>query len=90
MSFEILLTSKEIQDFEHEIRHALGVLYEELKFLFSYFKFCVYNIGAYFLNAFGLNLFFRGLLLQKQGRYKEAIQCYENAIKYRPRLAGKS
>lgn len=43
-----------------------------------------------FLMPLTYNLFFRGLLLQKQGRYEEAIQCYENAIKYRPRLAGKS
>lgn len=43
-----------------------------------------------FLMPLTCNLFFRGLLLQKQGRYEEAIQCYENAIKYRPRLAGKS
>ena len=43
-----------------------------------------------FLMLLTYNLFFRGLLLQKQGRYEEAIQCYENAIKYRPRLAGKS
>ena len=43
-----------------------------------------------FVMLLALHLFFRGLLLQKQGRYEEAIQCYENAIKYRPRLAGKS
>ena len=31
---------------------------------------------------------FRGLLLQNQHRYEDAIKCYNDAIQFRPRLAG--
>lgn len=33
---------------------------------------------------------FRGILLQNQNRFEEAILCYKDAIQYRPRLAGTS
>lgn len=31
----------------------------------------------------------RGILLAEQHRYGEAVRSYENAIHFRPRLAGK-
>ena len=33
-------------------------------------------------------LSFRGILLAKEQRYSEAVQSYQHAIYFRPRLAG--
>ena len=35
------------------------------------------------------SFYFRGILLAERQQYNEAIKSYENAIHYRPRLAGK-
>lgn len=35
-----------------------------------------------------LLLFFRGILLAEEQRYSEAVQSYQHAIHFRPRLAG--
>ena len=45
--------------------------------LFCFVLFCLF----YF--------YFRGILLAERQQYNEAIKSYENAIHYRPRLAGK-
>lgn len=34
------------------------------------------------------NVCFRGILLAEEQRYSEAVRSYENAIHFRPRLAG--
>ena len=35
-------------------------------------------------------MFFRGILLAEEQRYSEAVQSYQSAIHFRPRLAGES
>ena len=49
--------------------------------LFIIFSYMFYEVQY-------LLLFYRGLLLQKQNRLKEAVVSYQNAVKFRPRLAG--
>ena len=42
------------------------------------------------MQFFNLELFLsRGILLAEEKRFSEAVQSYENAIHFRPRLAGK-
>lgn len=54
---------------------------------------CVSNLlniltyKATFFVLYLLSLFFRGILLQEQGRYTEALESYQSSIKFRPRLA---
>ena len=39
-----------------------------------------------FLRCFLVN---RGLLLQEEKRFEEAVESYQRAVQYRPKLAGK-
>ena len=47
------------------------------KSLFCFVLFCLFSF------------YYRGILLAERQQYNEAIKSYENAIYYRPRLAGK-
>ena len=59
------------------------------KYLMSHWSDLHASFVFIFFNLCECCLFFRGILLAEQQRFSEAVQSYENAIQYRPRLAGK-
>jgi len=58
-----------------------------------HFLVCLEREATFLINqrhAYRIDVFvpcFRGILLQEQSRLEEALLCYENAIRFRPRLA---